>query len=41
MQYTVKYVTTEEESVLTAMKDFLVSINTANLVAASLQQVSE
>jgi hypothetical protein len=38
MDYTVKFVTTEEETVLTAMKDFLVSINTANLVAATLQQ---
>ena len=38
MDYTIKFVTTEEETVLTAMKDFLVSINTANLVAATLQQ---
>ena len=40
MDYTVKYVTTEAESVLTTMKDFIVSINTANLVAATLQKVS-
>jgi len=38
MDYTIKFVTTEAETVLTAMKDFLVSINTANLVAANLQQ---
>ena len=38
MDYTVKFVTTDAETVLTAMKDFLASINTANLVAASLVQ---